>query len=74
MTAFTGLHGIPVTPSRRVGAQVRRWRRAQLLAAGYDEVSAQRLSRTGLDLHALLDQRERSAAAARDDGQDTSHG
>jgi hypothetical protein len=59
MTPFTGLHGIPVTPSRQDGA-VRRWRRAQLVAAGYDEVSAQRLaSRGDLDLHALLDHRER---------------
>jgi hypothetical protein len=58
MTPFTGLRGIPVTPSRQDRA-VRRWRRAQLVAAGYDEVSAQRLaSRGGLDLHALLDRRE----------------
>lgn len=65
MTASTGLHGIPVTPSRRGGAQVRRWRRAQLVAAGYDELSAQRLaSRADLDLHALLDQRERASSPA----------
>jgi hypothetical protein len=65
MTAFTGPHGIPVTPSRRDGAQVRRWRRAQLLAAGYDELSARRLvNRADLDLHALLDQRERSSSPA----------
>lgn len=59
MTAFTGPHGIPVTPSRQAGAAVRRWRRAQLVAAGYDELSAHRLaSRGDLDLHALLDHHE----------------
>jgi hypothetical protein len=59
MSAFTGLHGIPATPSRRRGdARTSRWRRAQLVAAGYDELSAQRLARRGdVDLHAVLDQR-----------------
>jgi hypothetical protein len=71
MTAFRGLHGIPVTPSARDGVQARRWRRAQLLAAGYDELSAQRMSRTGFDLHLLLDRRGRPTAT--DDDQDTRH-
>ena len=76
MSAFTGLHGIPATPSRRQGdAWMRRWRRAQLVAAGYDELSAQRLARRGdLDLHVVLDQcdslptRATSTEAERDHG------
>ena len=71
MTAFTGLHGIPVTPSARDAIQARRWRRAQLLAAGYDELSAQRMSRTGSTCSLLLDQREPSPAT--DGDQDPCH-
>jgi hypothetical protein len=63
MSAFTGLHGIPATPSRwRGDARTGRWRRAQLVAAGYDELSAQRLARRGdVDLHAVLDQCRQTA-------------
>jgi len=57
MSAFTGLHGIPATPSPGDDARTRRWRRVQLVAAGYDELSAQRLARRpDVDLHAVLDQ------------------
>lgn len=66
MTAFRGLHGIPPTPSHRDASRLRRWRRAQLMAAGYDELSAHRLAaRVGLDLHSLLYGRESAAQKRR---------
>jgi hypothetical protein len=66
MSAFTGLHGIPATPSRwRGDARTSRWRRAQLVAVGYDELSAQRLARRGdVDLHAVLDHSRQTAPQA----------
>jgi hypothetical protein len=76
MSAITGLHGIPVTPLRRHGdAWMRRWRRTQLVAAGYDELSAQRLARrVDLDLHAVLDQREQSTPRVASAEADRNHG
>lgn len=59
MSAIRRPHGIPPTPSRQDLARLRRWRRAQLVAAGYDELSAHRLAaRTELDLHAVLQRRD----------------
>jgi hypothetical protein len=76
MSAFKGLHGIPATPSRWHGdARMKRWRRAQLVAAGYDELAAQRLARRGdLDLHVVLDQRDSSPARATSAEADRNHG
>lgn len=64
MTGFERLRGIPTTPSGENIGWVRRWRREQLMVAGYDELSAHRLAtRTDLDLHAVLVQRERCIQA-----------
>ncbi len=58
MTVHDRLHGVPTTKSvTSVPRQPtwRRWRRHQLVAAGFDEVTAERLAADEqIDLHATL--------------------
>lgn len=58
MTVHDRLHGVPVTKNVTAVPQQppwRRWRRHQLVAAGFDEVTAERLATDErVDLHATL--------------------
>jgi hypothetical protein len=61
-------YGVPRAPTRskRLARALVRWRRAQLQAAGYDEVNAHRLATDpDLDLHATM----LRADGAEDDGE-----
>lgn len=53
------VRGIPSPAREHPQGRSLRWRRDQLLAAGYDELSAQRLATDELtDIHAMIVQRE----------------
>ena len=55
MTGIERLRGIPATPSSQDPRRALRWRRDQLMAAGLDELSAQRLAtRSDVDIHEVL--------------------
>ncbi|MGB3376365.1 MAG: hypothetical protein WBA87_14640 [Microbacterium sp.] len=56
---------MPVRASSSSSRALLRWRREQLVAAGLDEVSAQRIVRDGnVDIHALVMSAERRSARA----------
>ena len=56
MSTSRPLRGIPRTGGSRPRGPLLRWRREQLMDAGYDELTAHRLaSDPGLDLHAILE-------------------
>lgn len=55
MSSTSGLRGIPSMPSSQIPARTCRWRRHQLMAAGFDELSAHRLAvGADVDIHAVL--------------------
>jgi len=55
MAIHDRLRGVPVTGTARASRAAWRWRRRQLVAAGFDEVTACRLAmRAEVDLHAVL--------------------
>jgi hypothetical protein len=55
MTGLERLRGIPPVRSTRDPRRAVRWRREQLMAAGLDELAAQRLAtRSDVDLHEVL--------------------
>ena len=61
---FEELKGIPVTPLGQNVRHVLQWRRRELMAAGFDELSAHRLARRAdVDLHAVLSMNRRCASA-----------
>ena len=63
MTVHERLRGVPPTPAAATSAKGRRWRRRQLVAAGFDEVTAERLaSDDGIDLHVVLTLLDRGCA------------
>ena len=53
-------YGIPPLPRPRPRGREVRWRREQLMAAGYDELSAHRMAADGMtDVHAMVVRKER---------------
>lgn len=56
MSPMNQSHGIPRPPQARPRGRALRWRREQLMAAGYDELTAHRLATDPmLDVHAILE-------------------
>jgi hypothetical protein len=76
MSGSMGPRGIPLTPVRHDARRVRRWRRAWLVAAGFDELAAHRLARRDdADLHALLVRQDDAATPTdRDEQRTRRHG
>lgn len=59
MSSCDAKHGIPVTPRTQPQGRSVTWRRRQLVAAGYDELAAQRLATDqAIDVHAMIELRE----------------
>ncbi|GIH73160.1 hypothetical protein [Sphaerimonospora thailandensis] len=60
MGGVDDLRGIPVSARPQPRGRVLRWRREQLVAAGYDEISAHRLAADSMvDVHAMVARQER---------------
>lgn len=62
MARYETFKGVPRLPHQRLGSRVVRMRRAQLLVAGCDELSALRLAvDPEIDVHAMIVMKERRA-------------
>lgn len=59
MSSTNPNRGIPINRTRLADRAVRRWRRRQLLAVGFDEFTAYRMAaNTQVDVHVMLLARE----------------
>ena len=65
MTSSAAIRGIPPPERSQPRGRSLRWRREQLMTAGFDELTAHRLaSDAAIDVHAVIVSRERTASEA----------
>ncbi|HEX6364836.1 MAG TPA: hypothetical protein VF000_01710 [Agromyces sp.] len=65
MSSSDATRGIPSPTRTQPKGRSLRWRREQLMAAGYDELSAQRLAvDASVDIHAMIVEKEQHPSHA----------